>query len=262
MNALARGLVGLVVVTSAIAAVEPGDDRVPGFGPRTMSAPLLPEASSLPVLTGDAGLVDRLQERMGQLQVAIDRLLAETGGDLPDLDARRIQGLEEPRRQRDIAWRDLERALRDAGRSERGPAGDVLDQPAAAAADPVESRLRAENRLATANIYHELLASGGGTDEDLAAARSALEAIDVDDLPTIHHPRLHYLRFSLALAGAERATSGEDRLALENLASRHLATLKAAHPGSVLVGSAGRLLESYRAEAARRAASASESEQP
>jgi hypothetical protein len=187
-------------------------------------------------------LADQLDQRIARLEAAIASTRMQLGsGSEPALPS----SVDDPRlgptrRERDAAWRDLERALMAAAGRSQPRHSDVLDRPGRD--DPVAATLIASNALAVVQSYHELLAAGHGTPEDLMAARQAGAAIDAAALPAGERARLGYLRCLLALEALRR---GEAK-ALDE-ARRHLADLERDEPGSVLTLTARRILDSWLA---------------
>lgn len=232
----------------ALAESGPSVESLPPLDPAPVTNPLLPQESRTVAVSPDAQLITYLQARTNALQGEIRKILARTEGDLPIADARTIRGLEAERRARDAAWRTLEKSLREAGQQQGRPKGDVLDAPDRGSEDPVQARLRAENELAILGVYQSLIADGKATLADRIEAIALAESINGAPLEIHMKPRLHYLRFSIHLDEATRATDVDAKMDHAEKARNFLDKLSQDHPGSVLTTTAQTHYDTARAQ--------------
>jgi hypothetical protein len=184
------------------------DFGAPSGGPLPRLIPQAPGAVDAPTpeqkLLWDIGrgLLER-DQRIAELGARLPagvRLPAERGVSRPEI--------EQPRRERDQALAELQRALETFG-VQRGGGHDPLETARPAAKAAQAGPIAAINQLRIAECYQELAHSSAAA-ADLSEGAKALAACDVSQLPGLEQPRYYYLQTWFAAESARHAT-GEER---------------------------------------------------
>ena len=166
--------------------------RLPALPPVYQPEPLLPEPES--ALQRDpvqAAIDARLQE--------INRKLAEIqhqhAGREPEIATERLDpGPIPEREQRDMSWRDLQSALRQAAQERPAAIIDDIAQPPSPTADRFVHEVYLRNRLGLAMAWQGMLRS---RPEEVDLAERALENLarmPVEEVPADEQLRWRYLR--------------------------------------------------------------------
>ena len=232
------------------------DIGLPPLDPQPKTAPLAPLALDLAKLSDSERLRRRLEELVRERDSRA-RELQDRYGDLR-LPRPSVAGtpLEEPAKERDRAWDDLQRELNTYAETHAHSEQDVLNAAKPGRQAAQHSTLAASNQLRIAECYHDLAADGKPTTADLAAGMAALTRLDANELPESERPRLHYLRVWFLAEQARQAT-GDTHDKLVGEARTAAGRLRQEFPTSDLSPAAERLVASFALAPAATAAATS-----
>jgi hypothetical protein len=223
------------------ATAHAAEGGLPALGPLPHTAPLAPPPDNPAALSPEQRLQRRLDALMRDRDHRIDGLLAKYGslrpGPEPVADAKLVQ----PRKERDQAWDELQRALHAFNDQGVHAKRDVLDAGRPAAQVAQQAPLSALNQLRIAECFQELAGGPQASPGDLADGLAALDHLDRTQLPDNERPRSHYLR-AWFLAEQARHAEGAERARLAKAAAEAVQALVQAHPESDLAATANALL--------------------
>ena len=220
------------------------DSGLPPLDPLPKVVPLAPLSSDPTKLSDSERLRRRLEELVRERDSRTHELITRYGDLRPARRSLTGTPLEEPAKERDRAWDDLQRELSTYAETHAHSERDVLNAAKPARQAAQHSTLAASNQLRIAECYHDLAADGKPTAGDLTDGMAALTHLDVGELPETERPRLHYLRVWF-LTEQARQTEGDARAKLIADARTTAAHLRQEFPTSDLSPAADRLVAGF-----------------
>jgi hypothetical protein len=235
-------LIAPAVLAVSLSAEEPG---LPALGPVPHSTPLAPPSENETTLSPDQRLQRQLHEEMRERDRMIEALklqtdsLSQPGASAanPVISAK----LEQPRKDRDQAWDELQRSLHAFDDSSVHAKHDVLDAVRPAGQLAQIGPLSSVNQLRVATCYQELASSPNAAPADVSAGFAVLDQLNPSDLPESERTRYQYLRVWF-LAEQARTSSGAPRAKLVKAARAALQVLQQMGSASELATTASSLL--------------------
>jgi hypothetical protein len=217
------------------------ESGLPPLDPLPKVVPLAPLAGDPAKLSDSERLRRRLEELVRDRDGRAHELLSRYGDLRPPHRSLAGTPLEEPAKERDRAWDDLQRELSAYAENHAHTEQDVLNAAKPGRQAAQHGTLAASNQLRIAECYHDLAADGKPTAGDLAAGMDALVHLDAGELPESERPRLLYLRVWFLVEQA-RQTDGEPRAKLVGDARASASRLRQEFATSDLAPAAERLV--------------------
>ena len=234
---------------------EDNSEAEPSLPPVPRVTPLIPGMGDEKPRSAEENLLRRLQDAVTSRDKRIGAIMDRVSGDLPATGSLPLPEINADRLKRDVAWRELEAALKGVSEIDQD-SGDVLDTPAHLADEFQVNALTAQNQLDMARSYKALLED----QEDPAISElqkgfAIIRDISIDHLANLYRPQQIYLEFWFARELALRSTSGEQDKYIEITRAAHL-SLTTNWTGSVsLILSANTLLEQLNLQLEKNSAS-------
>jgi hypothetical protein len=196
-----------LLLLSTLVSLSAGEAGAKPLEPQPYRAPLVPNVAGEQNLSPEEQLQRRLdllvRERDGQIRALVD----ERGDIRPASSTKPLAGLDEPQRERNRAHDELRRALEFYREHVEPSKKDVLETNRPSENIAQRSTLAATNQLRIAECYYEISVNSHLDSKDIAAALSALQLIEINDLEEGDPVRFRYLhawflleRFNIANA--------------------------------------------------------------
>jgi len=230
----ARTLAGVALALLLSAAIGAGEEGLPSLPPTPLIEPLLPGGAGGAALSENERMQRGLAEQVRRRDERINGILDAHQGRRPAAALPAPATLDQPRRERDRAYEEFQRALQDFLAQGRAVRRDVLAVTESKGQEEQRRQFNASNALAVAECYRDLVSGAQVQPGDLAAGMQALDRVRPDLLAESEVPRLYYLR-AWYLAERARNAQGDERARLAGEARAAARELGTRFPTSGLI---------------------------